>query len=244
VAVEKEPTMQNSNTVAELAIAMPAAIPVLERLKIDYCCHGNQPIEQACSRAGITPEQLVTLIQSEPAGGEERSWDAATLMEIVRFILSTHHAYTRSTLQTLGELAAKVSRKHGPHHPELMTIERLVAALTDDLMPHMMKEEQILFPYFEQLDRGGEVPLPFFGSVRNPIRLMMAEHDAAGEKMAEIRAASNDYSLPADACTSFTAFYKMLAAIEEDLHRHIHLENNVLFPRAIAMESAPAGVAR
>lgn len=235
--------MTITNTVAELAIAMPAAIPVLERLKIDYCCHGNQPIEQACTRAGITPEQLVTLIQSEPVAGESRPWENATLADIVRYIVVTHHAYTRTTLQTVGELAAKVAQRHGAHHPELLSIARLVGALTDDLMPHMMKEENILFPYFEQLSDGGDVPAPFFGTARTPIQMMMAEHDAAGEKIAEIRAASNDFNLPADACTSYTVFYKMLGELEEDLHRHIHLENNILFPRAIEAEST-VGAAR
>lgn len=235
--------MQNANSVADLAIAMPAAIPVLERLKIDYCCHGNQPIEQACSRAGITADQLLNLIEQEPVGGDGRTWDNASLMDIVQFILNTHHAYTRTTLQTLGQLASKVAQRHGTNHPELQRIERLVAELTDDLMPHMMKEEHILFPYLEELSSGQEVPAPFFGSVRNPIQMMMIEHDAAGEKVAEIRAAANDYELPADACTSYTAFYKMLNALEEDLHRHIHLENNILFPRAIARESTPAEAA-
>ncbi|HKB81430.1 MAG TPA: iron-sulfur cluster repair di-iron protein [Thermoanaerobaculia bacterium] len=230
--------MTNTNTVAELAVAMPQAIPVLERLKIDYCCKGRQPIEQACSRAGITTDQLLSLIEGEPAAGETRSWDDAPLQEIVAFILRTHHAYTRATLDTLQQLAAKVATRHGPHHPELVRVQRLVAQLQDDLMPHMMKEEQILFPYFDQLEPSGGGSASPFGTVRNPIRMMMMEHEAAGELVAEIRAATNDFALPADACTSFTAFYKMLAALEDDLHRHIHLENNVLFPRAIAMESA------
>jgi regulator of cell morphogenesis and NO signaling len=232
--------MKNANTVAELAIAMPASIPVLEKLKIDYCCHGAQPIEQACSRAGVTTDQLLRLIDQQPSGGESRSWDGAPLMEIIRFILDTHHAYTRSTMETLLVLAEKVARKHGPQHPELLKIETLVGRLNDDLQPHMMKEEQILFPYLEQLESGGDVPSPPFGTVRNPIRMMMLEHEAVGEIAAEIRAASNDYALPAEACTSFTAFYRLLQDLELDLHRHIHLENNVLFPRAMALEEAAA----
>ncbi len=231
--------MQNVNTVADLAIAMPAAIPVLERFKIDYCCHGNQPIEQACSRAGITTDQLLALIEKEPATGETRTWDGVPLMDIVHFVIVTHHAYTRTTLQTLAQLGEKVADKHGPRHPELFAVKELLDEITQELLPHMIKEEQILFPYFDALAASnGNIPIPFFGTVRNPIRLMMVEHEAAGEKMAEIRAAANDFELPPDACTSYTAFYKMLGQLEDDLHRHIHLENNVLFPNAIAIEAS------
>jgi len=230
--------MTNTNTVAELAIAMPQAIPVLERLKIDYCCKGHQRIEQACSRAGITTDQLLSLIEREPAAGETRPWDNAPLKSIVTFILETHHAYTRATLETLQQLAAKVAARHGAHYPELIRLQGLVAELNDELIPHMMKEEQILFPYLDELESEAGAAIPFFGTVRNPIRLMMLEHEAAGEKMAEIREMTNSFVLPADACTSFTVYYKTLAALEDDLHRHIHLENNVLFPRAITMESA------
>lgn len=231
--------MPNVNTVADLAVAMPAAIPVLEKFKIDYCCHGNQPIEQACSRAGITTDQLLGLIEKEPAAAETRSWDGVPLMDIVHFVITKHHAYTRTTLETLAQLGAKVAEKHGPRHPELIAVKRLLGQLTDDLIPHMIKEEQILFPYFDALAASnGNVPIPFFGTVRNPIRLMMVEHEAAGENMAEIRAAANDFDLPADACTSFTAFYKLLGQLEDDLHRHIHLENNILFPQAVAIEAS------
>jgi regulator of cell morphogenesis and NO signaling len=242
--------MQNTNTVAELAIALPAAIPVLERLKIDYCCHGNQSIEKACGSVGITPEQLLNLINKEPVGGDVRSWDDVPLTALISFIVDTHHAYTRSTLSNLQGLASKVVKAHGAGHPELVTIEGLVAEATNDLLPHMMKEEQILFPYVAELERaqvsGKEVPMPFFGTARNPIRMMMIEHEAVGEKLAEIRAAANDYTLPEDACTSFTAFYKLLAEFEADIHRHIHVENNVLFPRTMTLETlapkASAGV--
>lgn len=235
--------MQSTNTIAEMAIAIPASIPVLERLRIDYCCNEQQSIDQACTRAGISPEQLLTLIGKEPTGST-RSWDGSTVTEIMRFILETHHVYTRVTLQTLQGLAAKVAQKHGVRYPELTVLQRLAGELVDDLLPHMMKEEQILFPYVKELESKGEAPIPFFGTVRNPIRMMVLEHEAAGEKMAEIRAAANDYLPPGDACTSFTAFYKMLSEFENDLHRHIHLENNVLFPRVMALEDVQVGALR
>jgi regulator of cell morphogenesis and NO signaling len=231
--------MQNTNTVAELAIAIPRSIPVLEKLHIDYCCRGTQPIDQACRRAGITAHELLSLINSEPAAAAEaRSWDKTSLTTMIQFIIDTHHAYTRQTLQTLQGLAAKVRDRHGEHHPELIPLARLVGELMADLIPHMMKEEQIVFPYVSELESGDDVPPPFFGTVRNPIRMLMMEHEAAGEKVAEIRSVTSNFELPADACTSFTAFYNLLQELERDLHSHIHLENNVLFPRAAALEES------
>jgi regulator of cell morphogenesis and NO signaling len=232
--------MTNTNTVADLALAIPRSIPVLERLRIDYCCHGGQPIEQACRDAGVTADELLKLIAQEPVGGEEQSWEGAPLTAVIRFIVETHHAYTRTTLGTLQTLATKVAQAHGQRHPELANVERLVHELTADLLPHMMKEEQILFPYVEEMEKaqiaGSEVAPPFFGTVRNPIRMMLAEHETVGEKLAEVRGETKDYAIPEDACTSFKAFYKLFVEFEQDIHRHIHIENNVLFPRVLTME--------
>lgn len=239
--------MEKPNTVAELAIAMPVSIPVLQRLKIDYCCHGDQSVQQACNAAGMTADELMHLIEKEPAAGDVRSWDGVTLTEVVRFVIDTHHAYTRQSLETLQWMAAKVRDRHGAHHPELATLARLVAEATDDLIPHMMKEEQILFPYIEQIEEaqtnGTDAPTPFFGTARNPVRMMMAEHETVGEKLAEMRSITEDYTLPEGACTTFTAYFNLLQDLERDLHNHIHLENNILFPRAIALEDeAPKAV--
>ena len=227
--------MSNPATIAELAITMPRAIPVLQRLRIDYCCSGSQTIEQACTTAGITPEKLIALVDAEPASGAARNWDDTTCTEIIRFVVDTHHAYTRQSVETLQWMSAKVANRHGEGHPELLTLARLVGQLCDDLLPHMMKEEQILFPYVEQLEAGDSAQ-PFFGTARNPIHMMMLEHETVGDLLKEMRSLTKDYLLPEGACTTFTAYFNLLQEFETDLHNHIHLENNILFPRSIALE--------
>jgi regulator of cell morphogenesis and NO signaling len=224
-----------TNTIAQLAVAMPSAIGTLERLGIDYCCNGQQPVAEACRRAGLTTDQLMALIDESAPSAEVRSWDGKSLTEIVRFIVETHHVYTREAMTTLPALASKVRVRHGENHSELQQLDALVQQLAADLFPHMMKEEQVLFPYIEAL-AAGEMPSSCFGSARNPVRMMMLEHEAVGEILRDIRTITANFTLPEDACTSFRALYAGLAEVESDLHRHIHLENNILFPMAIEAE--------
>ena len=215
------------NTIADLVLSMPKSIPVLERLGIDYCCHGGQSIQQACSGASISAEELLAMIDDAPAAAPERSFTDETMPEIIDFILDTHHVYTRATLETLEPLAAKVAAVHGANHRELIELQGLVNQLCAELIPHMMKEEQVLFPFLRCETEA------CFGSVAMPIRVMMLEHEAAGELLAAIRKTANDFALPPEACRSYTAYYQLLEELEQDLHRHIHLENNVLFPKAL-----------
>jgi len=229
--------MTNANSIGELAVAIPQAIPVLERLGIDYCCHGEQRVQAACSAAGITADELLQLIgaaEKQPAG---QAWDAEPLGALIAYIVDTHHTYTREAVRTLQKLAEKVRAAHAERHPELMVVERLIAELTTELVPHMLKEEQVLFPFVVQMENG-DGSVPFFGTVQNPIRMMMLEHESAGEKLLELRELTMDYALPDDACTSYKALFSMLIDLEADLHQHIHLENNILFPRAIELEKA------
>jgi regulator of cell morphogenesis and NO signaling len=233
--------MENvTSTISDLAIATPGAIPVLERLGIDYCCNGRQPIADACRRAGVTPEELLAMIGT-PSTTVERKWESEALATLLRFIVDTHHVYTRQALTMLPTLAIKVRDHHGPRYAELATVETLTRQLSADLMPHMMKEENVLFPYVAAMEeatlRGEEAPIPFFATIKNPIRMMMLEHEAAGEIVAELRGITANYALPDDACTSFRALYAGLQELETDLHRHIHLDNNILFPRSIEVEN-------
>ena len=219
--------MNTTNTIADLVLNVPNAIPVLERLGIDYCCHGTQSIQQACSSASITSEELLTMIAKAPAAAPERAFSDETIPEIIDFILDTHHIYTRATLETLEPLAAKVAGVHGANHPELIELQQLVNALSADLIPHMMKEEQILFPFLKCETEA------CFSRVAAPIRVMMLEHEAVGELLVSIRKTTNDFALPPEACRSYTAYFGLLQELEQDLHRHIHIENNVLFPKAL-----------
>ncbi|HEY3351410.1 MAG TPA: hemerythrin domain-containing protein [Thermoanaerobaculia bacterium] len=164
-----------------------------------------------------------------------RAWEKETLSALIGFILETHHAFTRDAIAALPSLAATVRGRHGEVHPETRAVETLVQRLVDDLGPHLLKEEKILFPYVESLE-GPARDASCFGTVQNPIRMMMREHEAVGEILRELRAVTADYSVPPDACTSFQALYAGLKEFEADLHRHIQLENDVLFPGALALE--------
>jgi regulator of cell morphogenesis and NO signaling len=226
----------DTKTIGQLALEEPKAISVLENLNIDYCCRGNRPVAQACKEAGITINELFCAIGGAPKDSEARDWSSASLKELQSFIVNTHHAFTRDMLSTVNQLAAKVAQRHGERHPEVLRVKTAVQQLVSDLLPHMMKEEQVLFPYIEELESGDPQP-PFFGTVQNPIRMMMMEHDAAADILNQLRITTDHYKLPDDACISFRALYERLTDLEKDLHRHIHLENNVLFPRAAEMET-------
>jgi regulator of cell morphogenesis and NO signaling len=155
--------------------------------------------------------------------------------------IKQHHAYTREALDRLGPLAAKVAGVHAPKRPWLTTLRNLVGDLDEELRPHLMKEERVLFPYIERLEaaaREGRRPAtPPFGTVGNPVRTMLLEHDRCAELLRAIRMTTSDYALPSDACVSFAALYAALKELEHDLHEHIHVENNVLFLRAVALEA-------
>ncbi len=165
---------------------------------------------------------------------------ARPLSDLTAYIVSQHHSFTRRELGRLSLLMAKVCSAHAANHTELLRIQSLFQSLEHDLLPHMHKEEQILFPYIERMEeslrRGEEIPVAFFGTVRSPVRMMMLEHDNAGEILRGIREASQNFRVPDDGCPSYELLYQGLRAFEEDLHQHIHLENNLLFPRAVEME--------
>ena len=233
-------------TVREMALEIPAATAVFEKLGIDYCCGGGQTLAQACQAANVSisqvAEALAAASRAESATAEARDWQIEPLAELLAHIQSTHHVYTREAIGRLGPLFDKVCPVHGENHPELLRLREIFGGLAGELTTQMMKEEIVLFPHVLRMEEAvvaKEPVLPSpFGSVRNPVAMMMAEHDGAGNALRNMRRMSNGYTAPSDACVSFQTLYKALAALEADLHRHIHLENNVLFPRAIEMERA------
>lgn len=233
-----------TKTVGELAVALPNATRVFEKTKIDYCCGGDQLLGDACAKAGVDVQVLEQMLESAavPASATGVDFQNVTLVKLITYILDKHHVYTKDEMERLESLSAKVVGAHGANHPELLTIRDLLNQLFAELRPHMFKEEQILFPFVVELERSAlqNRPAPFapFGTVNNPIRMMMIEHDNAGEILRELRKLSGDYKPPADGCMSYQTFYGALETFEQDLHQHIHLENNILFPKAIALEAS------
>lgn len=231
-------------TVRELALENPAATRVFEKLGIDYCCGGNQSLEDACRAAKLPIKQVLDSLevaeQSARATQPDHAWQTEALADLVAHIKTTHHKYTREEIARLGPLFDKVCSVHGKNHPELLDVCTSFKGLADELVMHMMKEEMVLFPYIVRMEEAviqhEPVLPPPFGSVNNPISMMESEHESAGKALRAMREASKGYAPPPDVCVSYQTLYKALADFEADLHQHIHLENNILFPRAIAME--------
>ena len=231
----------DQRTVGELAVAMPNSIRIFEAWKIDYCCGGRTPLADACATAGKTVEDFFAAIEASATLPDRiDDWSARSLTKIAEDIIAVYHTYTREELQTLVSLSEKVFGVHGARHLELNQVAILVKSLVDDMLPHMMKEEQILFPYVTELEQGN-APICFFGTVKNPIRMMMLEHDRVGELLAELRTVTAGYALPDDACFSYRELYRRLNEFESRTHEHIHIENNLYFPRAVELEESNAG---
>jgi regulator of cell morphogenesis and NO signaling len=236
--------LETTKTVKEYALEMPDATRIFEKLGIDYCCGGSKSLAEACANAGVAVDEVLGSlkgIENSDKTSPSEGWQTAALAELIAHIVEKHHTFTRQELARLDALLAKVCGVHGQNHPELFRIQKQFQELSRELGPHMLKEERVLFPYIMQMEEAGKnnltLPAPPFGTVRNPVRVMMAEHDAAGDILREMRELSSDYMVPEDACISYQTLYGALAALEADLHQHIHLENNILFPRAAEMEA-------
>ncbi len=215
---------------------------VFKKLGIDFCCGGKKTLEEVSRKNGLDVNVLKQELaavegQNENASFDFNSWDLAFLSD---YIANVHHAYVRENIPFISELAAKVARVHGASNPETISVAEGFARVAQDLQLHLMKEENILFPFIKQLEQakaeGKGIELPAFGSVNNPVHIMESEHEQAGEDMSFIRKLTSDYTLPAHACSSYTILYKKLQEFENDLFNHIHLENNILFPKAVELE--------
>lgn len=236
--------IDTQRTVAEIALERPQATAVFERLGIDYCCGGQKPLAAACEVAGIDVNQVADLLEktacTSQSGVEPEDWSEQTLASLIGHIVQKHHAYCREESLRLQPLLAKVASKHGERHPELEEVQSVFTALRNELSMHLMKEEQVLFPYIigleESITQKSVPPRAPFGTVQNPVHMMIQEHDDAGHMVKQIRALTQNFSAPEGACTSYKALLQGLESFEADLHRHIHLENNLLFPRALALE--------
>jgi regulator of cell morphogenesis and NO signaling len=223
-------------TLGDIVAEQPAAARVLSEAGLDFCCHGDVDLDSACAAAGLDPDELADRIGDlEPDAGDD--WADLSPPALAHHIVSTHHRFLRDELPSLEQLADKVADVHGARHPELLHVADLVREFRADLEPHMDKEERVLFPAIHALFDGGAHDFSF-GTIDNPIRVMIAEHDRAGEVLAELRRVTGGFSMPHDGCGSYEALYRRLEAVEHDTHVHVHKENHVLFPAAVRREDA------
>jgi regulator of cell morphogenesis and NO signaling len=228
-------------TVGELAAADYRKAQVFKKFGLDFCCGGKKTVEEACAEKNISATQVLSELKLAEEQQFNRQynyneWDPAFLSD---FIENNHHAYVKKSLQPVLELAVKVARVHGEAHPETKSVVASFNRVAQEMSSHMAKEEQVLFPYIHKLvqeKKTGVKEAASFGSVKQPINMMEMEHDVVGKNMGYINQLTNGYTLPADACASYTLLYKWLKEFEDDLLQHVHLENNILFPKAIDLE--------
>ena len=232
-----------TRTVKEMVTEDHRAAAVFEKYSIDFCCNGGKTLDVACSEQGVDLGTVLQELQGLKKVGDTNHFrpDEWELDALSDFIVNNHHRYVQRSLPIILAHIDKVVSVHGGNHPELAGIADRFHAVAEELTRHMQKEEMVLFPYIKTLvvANGGDGPMiaPPFGTIRNPIRMMEAEHRSAGDAFAFIRNASSDLTPPADACTTYRVTYGELAEFERDLHQHIHLENNILFPKAIELEA-------
>jgi len=233
--------VQKENTIGEVVARNFHTAKIFEDFGLDFCCGGKKTIQDACREKGINPETIVgSLTNIGNPNGSTAHYDKWELDFLVDYIITNHHTYVSNEITTIDHHLAKIASKHGENHPEIYRIESLFNDLKEELIIHMQKEEKMLFPYIKKMvvaqKNSLEFPFPPFGTISSPISVMEHEHENAGRLMREINIASNSYSPPRDACTTFRILYNELAEFENDLHIHVHLENNILFPKAIELE--------
>ena len=233
-----------TKTIRDIALSSPQTTRVFEEFKIDYCCGGRKLLEDVCMDAGLdfqmVAKKLEAAMRDNDSRGDSGMPQDKSPSQLINYIVGKHHLFTVQELERLTPLMEKVCQRHGAQYPELFKLQTIFLALSDSLIPHMRKEENVLFPYIQQLEssslNGTSATPPHFGTVENPIRMMIADHEEDGERLRIMREISGDYALPDGACPSFSALYAGLQDLERDLHRHIHLENNMLFPAATELE--------
>lgn len=235
-------TATTDMTIRDIVANDYRAAAVFQRYGIDFCCGGDRSVQDACAAKGLAPAQLIDELQkttTTPDAGTPRfnAWD---LPALTAYIVANHHAFVRQAIPPLLQHTRKVASVHGEHHPEMGEVARLFDGVADEMLSHMEKEERMLFPYINALAAAAAAHQPApdapFGTVQNPIRMMEMEHESAGGAMARINELTRGFQPPEDACTTYRVCLQELDAFERDLHAHVHLENNILFPKAIGLE--------
>lgn len=235
-------TNYDERTLGDLVTENYRRADVFKKFGIDFCCKGKRTLEEACSKKDFAIETLKEALADVDNMNENTAdnFDEFELDILIRHIIDKHHNYVTSSSSIISEYMNKVKKVHGHKNPELIEIADLVDSVITELNQHMYKEENILFPYIEEMvqsNRAGEdhTPPPF-STIQNPINMMEAEHEFAGDGMRKISSLSNNYTPPEDACATYRVLFARLKEFEEDLHKHVHLENNILFPKAIELE--------
>jgi regulator of cell morphogenesis and NO signaling len=230
--------LNKATTVGQLVAERPLRAAILEQYGIDYCCGGKIPLEQACATKGINVDEVLEKIaaaddiSSEQAG--EPDWTKTSLKALVDHIIRTYHEPLRQELPRVAQMALKVAKVHGDNHPEMVKVLQIFNAFRAQLELHMQKEEMILFPGIVTIEKGSSSDFVGCGSgIAHPIQMMMMEHDEAGEALKAMSTLTNKYQPPADACNTFKVLLDALSRIESEMHRHVHKENSILFPRAL-----------
>lgn len=235
--------LTKEKTIGEFVAEDFRAAQVFRKYKIDFCCKGNRTIEEACENKNCSPEEiyrdLENIAEQKSGDIDFNSWPLDLLADYVE---KTHHRYVEENSIVLIQYLNKLCKVHGEKHPELFEIYELFRGSAQELAAHMKKEELILFPFIKKMvaakQKGETFTKPHFGSVENPVTMMKHEHTVEGERFVKIAELTNNYQFPDDACGTYQVTYKMLEDFEKDLHTHIHLENNILFPKAIALEKS------
>jgi len=242
VNITKRITGENNETLGQIAAKDLRKAEVFKKYGLDFCCGGKKTVKEACAEKGLDVTKVEHELQQADKMPASRPvpYGDWTLDFLADYIVNTHHSYVRKTLPDITAYSAKVMQVHGNQHPELIRINQLVGEVNAELTGHLLKEEKILFPYIKALvaakDHTQPLQAAHFGSVQSPINMMEMEHELVGKNLDEIRQLSHNYLLPEDACASYSLLYRMLDEFEEDLHLHIHLENNILFPKALKIE--------
>ncbi len=243
VLISKHISGEDVETLGQLAAKDLRKAQVFKKYGLDFCCGGKKTVKQACAEKGLDVTKVEQELQQADKVPTSRPlpYNDWSLDFLVDYIVNTHHSYVKKTLPDIKAYAEKVMQVHGTHHPELYAVNKLVQEIYVELTSHLAKEEKVLFPYIKELVaiKSKEQPLhaAHFGTVKNPINMMEMEHELVGKNLEEIRTLTIDYTLPEDACATYSLLYRMLDEFEEDLHLHIHLENNILFPKALEIEA-------
>lgn len=224
-------TITETTTITDIASALPASVRVFQRHGIDFCCGGKKPLSVACRERGLSFMEITTAIEASTAAGTGQQWDWSRepLRALIDHIVTTYHEPLREELPRLEAMASKVAEVHGDRAPNFTRVRETVAALSAELVAHMRKEERVLFPAIDAIEAGRQAMLP----ISAPIAIMEDEHEHAGALLAELRALTDGYEPPDWGCATVRALYHGLAELESAMQLHVHLENNVLFPRAL-----------